>query len=76
MVRGDDVGSLPGGGRVTTEGAFSSAVLLDVPPGLGLTPDLSSSRLLLRGARFAAVQNDGGAPLSAIKFSIYAELEG
>ncbi|XYH92488.1 FG-GAP-like repeat-containing protein [Sorangium sp. So ce1128] len=41
IVRGDDVGYLPGGGQVTADGAFTYTIPLDVPPGLGVTPSLA-----------------------------------
>lgn len=41
IVRGDDVGYLPGGGQVTADGAFTYTIPLDVPAGLGVTPSLA-----------------------------------
>ncbi|WP_437805225.1 FG-GAP-like repeat-containing protein [Sorangium sp. So ce1078] len=41
ILRGEDVGYLPGGGHVTADGAFTYTLPLDVPPGLGVTPDLA-----------------------------------
>lgn len=41
IVRGDDVGYLPGEGQVTADGAFSYTIPLDVPQGLGVTPGLA-----------------------------------
>ncbi|WP_437604628.1 SpvB/TcaC N-terminal domain-containing protein [Sorangium sp. So ce834] len=41
ILSGDDVGYLPGAGQVTADGAYSYTIPLDVPPGLGVTPELA-----------------------------------
>lgn len=41
ILSGDDVGYLPGAGQVTADGAYIYTIPLDVPPGLGVTPELA-----------------------------------
>ncbi|AGP37744.1 FG-GAP-like repeat-containing protein [Sorangium cellulosum] len=41
ILSGDEVGYLPGAGQVTADGAYIYTIPLDVPPGLGVTPELA-----------------------------------